>query len=350
MKVTKFEWIHDTDYQYTSSYFTHNKWIDENTLVLARTASSTVGAGDYSSERCELVCVCLKDGTKTVLTDDCNGPFFLAHNNIIYYTAWDCLKTVNTIDGEIRVLFENPFYPGKETARLVHPHITNDGKTMGVYVQCRDNPSVFITLDAETGELLHSFEKIFDRPDYRAEHGMLCPANPELMYFCREGKGNRMWLGDMKTGEHWPIAIQRVLEDGRMGDLHGHEMWAPDGKGLYFVKYANSPIKPAGICYVDAATGHSQVLYSGYSYWHVGVSSDGRWLLADTLPQSGFTGVVIIDLESGTERLVDVVRTTGAHPTHPHPQLSPDGKKLMYSTLDDHNRVAVKLAYIDYDK
>lgn len=347
MKAVSYSWINDDIYQYTAAYFTHNKWVDDDTFILARAKNERVGAGDYSTERTELVCISLKNNTRTVIADDANGPFFFAYNGKVYYTAWDELKVID--NGISKVLFENCFYRDKPVARLVHPHITNDGSTLGVYVQCKGEPSVFITLNEKSGEIIHTFKKGFDMPSYRAEHGMLCPTNPNLMYFCHEDIKDRMWLCEMDTGNYRHIAPQRITENGKVGDIHGHEMWAPDGKGLYFVKYASSPLKPTGICYVDAVSGKSEVLYSKYKYWHAGVSLDGRYILADTQLRQDMSEVVMIDRQTGEEQIIDIVKTTGSHPTHPHPQLSPDNKKLIYSTLDDKNRVAVKLAYIEFD-
>jgi len=123
-------------------------------------------------------------------------------------------------------------------------------------------------------------------------------------------------------------------------------MWAPDGKGLYFVKYLCLPTPPRGICYVDVQTGKAELLYTGYRYWHVGVSEDGRYLTADTQTGKDYSEVVLIDLNDNSETVIDKAKTNWTHPCHPHPQISPDNKKVVYTALNEKGRTCVKVAIL----
>ena len=180
---------------------------------------------------------------------------------------------------------------------------------------------------------------------------MISPFDKDLFFFAHEGDcryvSNRLWLYNAETKKSWNIAKQTLNQDGTLGDCFGHEMWAPDGKGIYFAKYAGSPEPPRGICYVDIETGKYELLYTKYKYWHVGVSQDGRYLTADTQYDPHQSEVVIIDRETGEEFVVDMPYMTGRHPCHPHPQLSPDNKKIVYTALSkEGGRTCIKVAYL----
>ena len=138
------------------------------------------------------------------------------------------------------------------------------------------------------------------------------------------------------------IAEQRLDTDGNLGDCFGHECWAPDGKGLYFVKYNCSPVGPRGISYVNAdGTGQRTAIYGKYPYWHVCASPDGRFLASDT--QSGsYSGVCLIDTYSGNEKMFYKAKSNWTHPTHPHPSFNLSGSKVMFHhIIDDKNCISI---------
>ena len=55
--------------------------------------------------------------------------------------------------------------------------------------------------------------------------------------------------------------------------------------------------------------------------------------------------VVVVDLSDGSENVIDVAKKE-EHPAHPHPQLSPNNDKLIYTSLDENNRVVMKIAFL----
>ena len=178
---------------------------------------------------------------------------------------------------------------------------------------------------------------------------MICPTDKNLYFFSHEGDtryiSDRLWLWSTHLGKAQNIAAQRCDKDGKPLDCYGHEVWSPDGNGLYFVKYRESSDK-GGICYYDVKENTTELLYSGYDYWHVGASSDGRYLTADTRGENGKSKIILIDVTTGRETEIESVKSSFKHPCHPHPIISSDGTVMTYHVLSDSNKTAVRFAFI----
>lgn len=159
---------------------------------------------------------------------------------------------------------------------------------------------------------------------------------------------NRIWLYDNKSKRAWNALKQTMTTDMDVGEYIGHELWAPNGKGMYYIKYATSPILPCGVGYLDLETGEGRILYSQFKYWHCCPSQDERFIAGDTqaLPNKNDCNVIVIDRRDNSEVLIDTVKETGTHPSHPHPQFSLDNSKLCYTFLKDNGNLAVKIAYL----
>ena len=354
--------ISDADYHYTSGYYTANKWLDSDTIVLARSKNQTIGVRENPfADAVELVKVSLRDGSKTVLCGDVLHFSYVVWRDQIYYSNGYALKKIDAASGTITTVYENAqcraFVQadrdyGGETCLLQQPHITNDGQWVAMFIPRRDQPSIFLRINTRTGEAENFLEKRFAHPFYQGNHLMPCPENGDVYFFAHEGTtqyiSNRLWLYDCASGEARNIAPQRLGAQGDLIDCFGHEMWAPDGKGMYFVKYTVSPEPPRGICYVDAQSGEYELLYSGFSYWHVGVSPDGRYLTADTQGKA-LSEVIVIDREDSSETCIDSVPITWQHPCHPHPQLCADNTRVSYTCQNGAGRTCVKVALLEKD-
>lgn len=334
--------IPNDGYHYTSGYYTDNRWLDNDTLILMRSKSPDK---DYN----EMVKYSLKDGSIELLCDDAYGySNHVVWNDLIYYSDSKKITVLDTKTNEKKVVYERlPDDP----ERLQMPSITKDGKAICVYGEMPEQPGVFAVIDIETGKRMYKFEKGFAPPFVVANHGMICPTNPNRIFFAHEGitfyVSNRLWIYDAQLDKAWTIAKQNLDEDGNLADCYGHEMWSPDGKGMFFTKYPCSPKGPRGVSYVDIETNQSEVLYSKYNYWHTGVSQDGKYITADTTGDGmGHSDVVVIDRADNTESVIDSPSITGVHPCHPHPQLSPDNSKVVYTALDETGRTCVKIAYL----
>lgn len=355
-KVLEIKTIGDAKYHCTAGYFTDNKWIDNDTFVYMRSESPEIG-NEHRDDRgeSEFVKLSLKDNSeKVIMRDSVCGFCYVVFGDKLYYSDGKSLKAVDINTKEVKTLYTNEdYYADDGNMKMVAPSITNDGKFVSVFIVGKSGNTKAIVLNAETGEVRYSIEVGFARPFHNVTHVMICPTDPDLLYFCHEGTteyvSNRMWLYNAKTGKKYNFAKQRLDEDGNLGDCFGHEMWEPGGKGMYFVKYPQSPIKPTGICHVDCETGKIEVAATGYRYWHVGVSGDGKYLMADTfepdMNDKSKSEVVVVDLSDGSENVIDVAKKE-EHPAHPHPQLSPNNDKLIYTSLDKNNRVVMKIAFL----
>lgn len=227
------------------------------------------------------------------------------------------------------------------------PSITNDGRTLGLYWSrqsetTRDGAAgrtewIVGTVDAATGEVREAIRPVFAEPYPVANHAMINPVDPDEVFFSHEGKTehipDRLWVADVRTQRMRNLYAQKRLGDGTHVEYVGHEMWAYDGSGLYFVKYPHSPDQPTGVIFVDRSGGASFV-NGDYRYWHVGVSPDGKHAVADT-QEPGVTKIVLIDTATKRSRLLCELPCRGRHPAHPHPSFSPDSRKVTFSFTDE---------------
>ena len=245
-KVLEIKTIGDTKYHCTAGYFPDNKWLDNDTFVYQRSEDPTIACEDWEGKvTSELVRLSLKDNSEEVLLSDrIFGYHYVIFGDKIYYSDRKNLKVFDIKSKKTDILYtNNDYYPDDNAMALMCPTVTNDGKYISVYISGR-NPehsmAKIIVLETETGHVRYTFEAGgFARPFQYADHVMICPTDPDLVYFCHEGTteyvSNRMWLYDAKSGKKYNFAKQRLDEDGNLGDCFGHEMWAPDGRGMYFV-------------------------------------------------------------------------------------------------------------------
>ena len=345
-EVKEYITVTDGTYHYTSGYFTMNKWTNNGDLVLLRAKDETMKMPN------ELVYYSVSEKkVKEVLCTNISGGLsggYLVYNDTVYILTGGKLIALDLNTKKKRTV-----YIMSRGESWTMPHITNDGKYLSLHSRI-ESKGRFISINTETGKVDISFEKKFLPPFSTANHGMICPANPDIMFFSHEGSTqyitNRLWIYNKKTGEMRNITKQKMDENSNLVEFFGHEAWSPDGKGMYFVKYPQSPLKPTGLGYVDMETGENKILFSGYPYWHVGVSKDGKYLSADTMrgcfDGTDLSDVVIADIAEKTETVIDVVHSTGKHPCHPHPHFSLDSKMVVYTIRTERNRTTVRIAIL----
>ena len=339
--------ITDSIYHYSFGYFTANKWIDENRIVLIRGKSYEL---DEFNRTAELVLADINNGKEELLyTFNSAKPLKIGAGYCEAYVVSGNTVYFIDVEGEITdyesVLYKfdisdrsiKEIYRGKN---FYFPHITNDGKYLNIELLPDKENGLYgcVVIDTETEIAEIVFSKKFNKPFEDLAHIMICPTDKDKIFFCHEGDtfyvSNRLWMyekgKDMKC-----IAEQRLDTDGNLGDCFGHECWTADGKGLYFVKYNCSPMGPKGISYVNAdGTGQRTAIYGKYPYWHVCASPDGRFLASDT--QSGsYSGVCLIDTFTGDEKLLYKAKSSWSHPTHPHPSFNLDGSKIIFHHIID---------------
>ena len=337
-----FKEITDEKYNYSFGYYTENKWLDEKSLVLIRGNTPSISTDKATDSYAELIIYNVENGEVCIVADGVSSfTDFLVHGNTVYYVKNSALLSYNSDNGETKELVSKK--------GIGNVHINSDGRFISAFCCDRSVSSHYI-VNTETGVTELLFEKTFPEPYPFANHGMVSPTDENIYFFAHEGDTknifDRMWIYDRRKKEMRNIAKQRVDDNGYPIDCIGHECFAHDGCGLYFVRYHESRSEN-GICYADVYGSCMRLLYTGYDYWHVGASESGNYLTADTRNLGGDkSGVVIIDLKSGEEKLIDAPRVTFKHPCHPHPQLSPDDKRLIYHFVSDSGMIGVKIVYL----
>ncbi len=315
------------DYHYTYGYYSNNSWVDGDILIAARSAKDD--AVDFGAA--ELVALDFDNEEAWLLPITAKGyTDYVVDSELIYYlVSGNELRCYNLVAGTERTV--------ATMSGMSFPHITANGSHINVsrHVNGLDTGTV---IDVKTGETYDIMAVHFEEPYPVANHHMICPTDPTLMFFAHEGTTqyipDRLWVA--KLGEEpYNIAYQSVDANGKVLDCFGHEFWAPDGDGLYFVKYSLSPSSPKGVCYVSLDDiENPEVLYSKFPYWHVSCSPDERYITSDT--QSGsYSGVCLIDTETDEEILIYKAQTyRQTHPGHPHPAFNTESDALCFN---DHN-------------
>ena len=337
------DYITDDVYHYSFGYYSANKWIDDHRVVLVRSTEPELKA---FSRHAELVLVDVEKQTETLLTDLPPSPdraygsgyiegYVVNGWNLYYmqkYDSGDELWHMDMQTGEKHRMFAHP-------NDLYFPHTTNDGRFLNFEMNpaAPREPFRCIRVNTQTDESDVVFEKRFQNPLPEVTHIMISPTDPDTVFFCHEGNtfyiSNRLWLYTKEKGM-FPLAKQRLDEEGNLGDCFGHECWTPDGQGLWFVKYPCSPLPPRGLCYVSIHGEQTDVQYQAYPYWHVCCAPNNRFLAADT-QSSGYSGVCFIDTATGQETMVRKAGTTWQHPTHPHPSFNLDSSLLIFHEWKD---------------
>lgn len=355
LKVKEIKTITEEGYHYSPQYFTENKWVDNDTIILDRWVKKEKFT---DKEYSQLVKYSLTDNSMELIYEGPNNRH-LVHNGKIYLVTGEKLLEVDIATKAQREIYTLDGYK-KAEKELGELMITKDGKHISLRIgfdAALGSATVsarFLVVEVETGNVVYSFDKGFERPFNHANHSMICPTNYKRVYFSHEGTtqyiSNRMWIYDNDEKRMWNFAKQRLDENGNVGDCFGHEVWAPDGKGMYFVKYPASTLEPKGLLHVDIDSGKIEAVATGYDYWHVCVSPDNKYLTADTFEpdksDKAKSEVVVVDLADGTETLVEVARQGVTHPAHPHPQFSPNSDKIVYTHFDENGTVMTRIAYL----
>lgn len=209
-------------------------------------------------------------------------------------------------------------------------------------------------INLETGEINKSVHHEFDElPEFpHLGHAQINPVDPDLIMFCHEGTTqyihDRIWLGRVSTGETWNLFHQAKLSDTLTGETTGHEIWAPDGQSVFFVKYyfPNQNIGQQGIVRVDL-NGEREYINGDYRYWHCYPSADNNWVAADTQLGSASEIVLMNTNTYETHVLAKFATPSGPqHPYQPHPIISNDGSYVSWQMIDETGMLGVGWADI----
>jgi hypothetical protein len=150
----------------------------------------------------------------------------------------------------------------------------------------------------------------------------------------------RLWQSMVDESEKRPLVRQPA-------GLHfTHEVIAPDGKSLIF-PYMH------GVGQVFFGTFEKRSVYYNPDCCpgHLTVSPDQEWIAGDTWGDwddeegNRLQSIMMFNVESRKYAHLCWFRRSHGHPTHPHPNFSPDGTKIAFSFLDENDHCQV--GYID---
>lgn len=130
------------------------------------------------------------------------------------------------------------------------------------------------------------------------------------------------------------------------GEWQTHEVIGPFGRKLYFVENWK-------VCVVDIATRRKRVIYPGKPLraHHIAVSPDEKWIAADTWDWNAIDSdgdcpgaIFLIEAATGKSKLLCRIRAGSSHPRHPHPNFSPDGRKVAFTVAEGRGS---QVAYVE---
>ncbi|MCU6795983.1 oligogalacturonate lyase family protein [Paenibacillus sp. WQ 127069] len=311
-------------------YFTAMTWLADSRRLIASTQID-------ADKKCSYVLIDTETGHSTVLA---NGEQWaggvVSSDDKLYFPRDNSVQVIdlNTLKSWTVCELASGDYFGEPLS------VSDDAAVLGVYGML-GGQSFIGTVDVAAGKLTHQIAPGFARPYEIANHAMVNPVYDHLVLFAHEGKTehipDRLWLYDTVASRLSNIYEQQQLQDGSLGEYIGHEMWAADGEGAYFVRYKSSPITPTGIYYVDRHRSQGVFINGDYGYWHAAASPDGNWIVADTHEHP--SKLVLIDLRDHSSRVLTEVPLWWNHPGHPHPSFSPDSRKVTYTFADDENHL-----------
>lgn len=173
----------------------------------------------------------------------------------------------------------------------------------------------------------------------KSTHAMINPVYPNLVLYSDDSADSdktfaRIRLFNRNTMFKGGIFSQYSNLSGGVttGEAVGHESWTPDGEHIVAVKYEKeSNIGRDGIIRMDKNGGNREYINGDYNYWHCAAATDGRWIVADTVPVNNMTNIVLIDAKTGKSHLVARQRAFSDDPGQPHPSFNLDGSKVTFA-------------------
>ena len=325
------------DMDLAGTYITANGWADEHRIIAS-------AHKNLNTMECSLMLIDIENGETECVAEKAKWPCFCVKNELLYHTYENRIYRTDLKTRIAEMIYENT----GEAPFEGPPGITSDGKYISLQHQDKVDNTAIDLFSTEEKQLKTVYQSSFFSPFAKATHSMVNPSNPSEVFFCHEGDcryiTNRMWIyrGEKNTAENF--YKQRLDRNGANGDCCGHEMWAENGKDMFFVKYPASTIKPKGIFRINVSSGLSEHIAGKYPYWHVGVYKNGGILAGDTMEENGDIHVVLIC--NGQEKIIAKAKTTWSHPAHPHPVFSPSGRRLYYTTIDGNGRAVINICEI----
>jgi Tol biopolymer transport system component len=142
--------------------------------------------------------------------------------------------------------------------------------------------------------------------------------------------------------------VDRPVDICKPGIWQTHEVIGPRGKELFIVERFS-------VVAVDFRTRAKRRIYENtekHNPCHISVSPDEKWIVADMwdsdkADSDGLypSGLLLINTDTGKARVICRFRRSANHPAHPHPNFSPDGKRVAFVVAD--GKTTCQVAVID---
>ena len=340
-KTTGREYIEISDDKYcvAHNYFTVNSFTSDGKSVVL----STFENDGSTKPPCSYFVLDLESGKSEYIANSKGWETgSVSYDDKLYYSEENRLYRTDIKTKKTDLLWEAP-----ENKKFHGPvSYTNDGRYLGVYWSENEANSTFGVYDTEEGKMNIITEVSFMPPFTFADHGMICPSNPDLMFFAHEGScfyiTDRLWILNTKTGEKHNLFKQRLTDSGANADCVGHEFWKNDGSGVFFCKYAVSPEAPRGIFFCDLQ-GNAKCINSEADHWHAAADRAGLYTVSDTGSAGVESDIMLTNVNTGKAVKIEHVNRWPNHPGHPHPCFSPDGNKVIYTFKKDDGNLAVAI-------
>ncbi|MEK8126866.1 hypothetical protein WMW72_02985 [Paenibacillus filicis] len=315
----------------THHYFTAMTWRPDSSRLILSTDVS------LDAMLCSFVSYDLTSGESVLLEENASwGGGVVSLDDRLYYLKNGGIRGIDLTTQETVLTIpagDDRVYGGPLS-------ITNDGRTLGLYWK-QDDRWTIGWADVRTGEVHATLTPGFTAPYEVANHAMVNPEHPHLIFYAHEGRTqdipDRIWLADTSVlgGNPRNLYDQRMLQGGELGEYVGHEAWSFDGERLYFVRYSSSPLSPKGLGYVNRQGTESGNINGDYRHWHAAPSPDGRWLVSDTESDDHTSKIVLTEVATGRAEVLCEVKRWPHHPGHPHPSFSVDSRKIAFIFADE---------------
>jgi oligogalacturonide lyase len=302
-------------------YQTHPNWISDGSHLV------------FHSDRTGRDEVFAMEGTTgeiVQLTDGDSGAFIVArHENAIYVVSDNRVFSVNLTtlfaDSKARAMRIASAYR-HEIAGLpedcsVSGTFTEDANGETLYFGLVDSKAAYSIQQLDTKSA--RFSKVID-VGFKVGHCQAHPTKAGIISYCHETGGDtdqRMWITNSDgTGNH-PFYTESYSE------WVTHETWWTADRMLFVIwpKNEQMKLKPYGIASVSL-TESSHLIHDQYPYWHVCGTPDGKYAIGDTFDGKLF----LVDIHSGTRRLLTQGHRPKGAQSHQHQSISPDGKRVLF--------------------
>ena len=234
--------------------------------------------------------------------------------------------------------------------------VSDDGKWMSGYkYDSVLKQQVVPLMNLETGEEMQlepGFEELYPF-SMGAGHCQVNPVHTNLISFCNEntteGKNTcRMWIADFDTKtwfNEFPQASAIPNSKGALtGEIMTHEIWSADGDWVYACKGGmelNYVRGTYGVVRIDRFGKNKEYLGTALAANHCYPSEDHNWVVADSANRNPMTIEIINTRTYESTIIAHLTPWQTAHPWHPHPRMSRDGRIATWQMGLSRNHVGV---------